>query len=278
MFIKLDHEVIDLLCCPLCKGDLTPVKGKFVCMDCATGFSEKRVMVGDHDETYTDFRIDHPSYCIPETKRRWAEIQQFYIKYSGDLAVQDNLQDYLVEIDSVREIYMQKFRMQGSILDVGGHQGRLRHYLPEARISLYVSVDPFPDVFENLQKQTNLLRAFPDLRKPCNFLAGFAENLPFKKCSFDWVHMRSVVDHFADPYWAFKEAYRVLKPQGRLMIGLSIVELQAGKEDDHAFRFSYDQLMDLLNSTGFGIEKEHWQKPPWTYVIYLSAKAVKSGQ
>jgi ubiquinone/menaquinone biosynthesis C-methylase UbiE len=90
--------------------------------------------------------------------------------------------------------------------------------------------------------------------------------------------MRSVVDHFADPYLALKEAYRVLKPNGRLMIGLSIVELPAGTEDDHAFRLSYNHLMDLLSLTGFAVEKERWQKPPWTYVIYLSARAAKTGQ
>jgi hypothetical protein len=59
---------------------------------------------------------------------------------------------------------------------------------------------------------------------------------------------------------------------------MSIIEAPAGTEDDHAFRLSYNQLRDLLSLTGFSIEKEHWQKPPWTYVIYLSARAVKPGQ
>jgi ubiquinone/menaquinone biosynthesis C-methylase UbiE len=129
---------------------------------------------------------------------------------------------------------------------------------------------------------------------------------------FDWVHMRSVVDHFADPYLAFKEAYRVLKPTGKMLIGLAIMErlaverrivshsgmLQralrkltkegigptlkaiAGKlarpirseHDDHNFRLTYQELLDLISITGFQVVKEHWQKPPQTYVIYVSIR------
>jgi hypothetical protein len=50
--------------------------------------------------------------------------------------------------------------------------------------------------------------------------------------------MRSVVDHFADPYLAFLEAYRCSRVGGRLLVGLSIVEKKheldgspAGKSD-----------------------------------------------
>ena len=34
--------------------------------------------------------------------------------------------------------------------------------------------------------------------------------------------MRSDIDHFQDPYLALKEAHRVLKPNGMLLIGASI--------------------------------------------------------
>lgn len=129
--------------------------------------------------------------------------------------------------------------------------------------------------------------------------------------------MRSVMDHFYDPYLAIKEVYRVLKPGGKILIGLSIKEgtipgqrfvvqkslgqklfekIHTGqfekigkvlllqikkrisrqnykvKKDDHLFEWSYNNLVDLLKQSNFEIEKEHWLKPPYTNVIYISAK------
>ena len=43
--------------------------------------------------------------------------------------------------------------------------------------------------------------------------------------------------------------------------------------DDHMFHGTYEDLIDLINkTTGFKVTKEHWQKPPYTMCIYLSAK------
>jgi hypothetical protein len=123
--------------------------------------------------------------------------------------------------------------------------------------------------------------------------------------------MRSVVDHFADPYLAFLEAYRCSKVGGKLLVGSAIMEKLAMLEpktasltirvaeklkrdgflalfraiskrfshlrtlgrtghhtDDHMFRLTYSNLMDLYVKTGWHIIKEHWQKHPFQYCIY----------
>jgi ubiquinone/menaquinone biosynthesis C-methylase UbiE len=228
----------------------------------------------------------------------------------------DSLHEYLNEIDSVREIYTKEFGISGKVLDVGGHQGRLRHYLDDD-VSLYVSIDPFVNVFERMDKQPKLIEAYPCLLEPCNFLCADAELLPFKSESFDWIHMRSSVDHFADPFQAFLEAFRCCKTGGNLLVGLAIVDkihehahfasdlplrfvvfnkiinkLRAEgvdglgksiwrkltKKDDHIYRFTYEQLLDLFRKTGWKIVKEHWQKPPFDFCIYASAEKVIQGQ
>jgi SAM-dependent methyltransferase len=317
MFIKLDQKVIDLLCCPLCKAGVIQSKDReyFICTSCATQYPLKAINVGNHTEQAYDFRIQRPSYSIPKMNKVWNESQKDYESFIERLSSQDRLENYLAEIDSVNEIYTQEFHIRGDVLDVGGSQGRLRHFLATPEVPLYVSIDPYLQVFDNIQDQPNLLKAYPSLSQPCNFLIGRAEELPFISNSFDWVHMRSVIDHFEDPYKALKEAYRVLRPNGNLLVGLAIIEKKkvlsfptrvrlkleregvvgllkgvisrlAGflrvqgveKKDHHIFRFTHAELKDLLSTIGFTVNKEHWQKPPFSYCIYLRASATKSNQ
>jgi SAM-dependent methyltransferase len=276
----------------------------------------REVKVGDHLEQVYDFRIQRPSCCIPDSAKVWNDAQKSCELQLATEYAKDDLDTYLAQIDSVKEIYTQEFHLRGAVLDVGGHHGALRHYLVTREVPLYVSVDPSLQAFENLHRQPNLLKAYPCLSQSCNFVAGRAEELPFISNSFDWVHMRSVVDHFEDPFKALKEAYRVLRPNGKLLIGLAIVEklgqLPAGLpfltkvrsklerhgvigllksaqwrfsgffrgqgvggKDHHQFHFTEAELRDLLSATGFVRDKEHWQKPPWNFCIYLSASANK---
>ena len=51
-------------------------------------------------------------------------------------------------------------------------------------------------------------------------LEAYAEELPFEDESFDFVLMVTVLCFLADPFRALREATRVLKPQGRLIIGM----------------------------------------------------------
>jgi hypothetical protein len=51
-----------------------------------------------------------------------------------------------------------------------------------------------------------------------------------------------------------------------------------GKRDHHIFRFTHAELKDLLSATGFTVNKEHWQKPPFSYCLYMGASANKITQ
>jgi len=308
MYTKLDNEVIDILICPVCKGNLKSVEGEFICQNCATRYANSK------KENILDLRMRYPKYCIPSGLKKWADIQDGYSLYENSMLDHDDLNTYLNEIDTVKEIYNQEFDIRGKVLDVGGHQGRLRHFLNKDSVPFYVSIDPFIEIFENLNGRPNLLKAYPSLSEPCNFIAAHAERLPFKNNSFNWVHMRSVLDHFEDPYLALKEAYRVLDNEGMLMVGMTIsggkstiknedsisaliiktknkisrdglaaflrmawvaLKLKIKGIEEHAFRLDYDNLMDLLNVSGFEIVNEHWQKPPFSMCLYLTAKKRK---
>ena len=197
-------------------------------------------------------------------------------------ALNDNLQVYLDEIDSVREIYTEVFHLYGKVLDVGGHQGRLRHYL-SFRVSEYFSIDPIPFNYHEIEAQPNLYKAYPclvgRLPYPCKFITGTAENLSmFHNNTFDWVHMRSVIDHLEDPLEAFREANRVCKHGGHMLVGLAIEEKipwslrgmvrNIIKPDLHTNRQTVESLHELYRQTGWRIEQEHWQKKPFDYCLY----------
>ncbi|MCP4606225.1 MAG: methyltransferase domain-containing protein [Proteobacteria bacterium] len=319
MFAKIDPHVIDLLCCPFCKANLNDSSDAFICSDCGLGFPIRRIQVGKDSWTrISDFRIPRPHFCIPSGQKLWLEAQKEYKSHHNRSIERDSLQDYLDEIDSVKEIYRDEFNIKGNVLDVGGHQGRLRHYLND-KVNTYISIDPFIDIFERMDERPNLIKAYNCLTEPCNFLSASAEFLPFKSRSFDWIHMRSVVDHFADPFLAFLEAFRCCKSGGRLLVGLTIKERIAHKisfsnvlnptsfaklamekiqkegylafkkgaeklletvkseifkekTDDHMFRLTYSQLLDLHAQTGWHVTKEHWQKPPFEHCIYICSR------
>lgn len=309
MFILSPNTLNTILRCPLCKTNLERTESTWNCQNCNTSFPDTRINVGTHEETTSDFRIQKRPYCYTESEKIWREEQEHYEERSRTHHNVLPIQGYLNEINGVTEIYTQEFHLQGSVLDVGGHQGRLRHFLDE-KTTLYISIDPYRQTFSNIESNTPLLGAYPELQKPCYFIIGVAEHLPFTEQSFDWVHMRSVLDHFKDPYITLKEAYRVLKPGGKILIGLAIMEKLQLKEQKktllqrmamkvqkdgisslfqtaiqkiihrishthtqhhHVFRFSHAQLKEMLQDTDFTVNHEHWQKPPTDFCLYVDA-------
>ncbi len=221
-FTKLDDTLARVICCPNCKTPCQRTPQAFVCPACHSNFRQLPVSDASHTEHVYDFRINRPAYCVPAGMSQWSKIQDHYEQYHFNNVTRDDLNIYLEQIESVRDLYTNQFHISGNVLDVGGNNGKLRHFLDDQDTPLYVSTDPFPNVFRGLHDQPNLMRAYPCLTKPCNFVASHAESLPFTNGTFDWVHMRSVLDHFEDPFIALTEAHRVLKPGGRCLIGLTV--------------------------------------------------------
>jgi len=233
MFVTLDAEAVAVLRCPLCKAHLQSRTDSFVCELCASTYGTYAIDTGSGKESIYDFRIHRPSYCCPAGWSEWDDKQDLYEDTYRDLSNVDNYDTYAREISGVATIYTEQFVIAGKVLDVGGNIGKLRHFLTDA-VSLYVSVDPYLNILSDMALRRNLLKAYPCLHKPLNFLAGCGESLPLAEGSFDWVHMRSVLDHFYDPWIVLKEARRLLKPGGRLLIGLRVAGALGSKQGDTA--------------------------------------------
>lgn len=226
-----------------------------------------------------------PNITTPDQKD-WKLCQDDYERLTDEVIKKDAEYDYLSEIDGVRAVY-EHIPIEGRCLDVGGHQGRLRYFLKPGQE--YVSCDPFLHIFKDLEKQLSLLEAYPFLRDPVNFICCDAEHLPFSTASFDVVHMRSVIDHFLNPELALAEAYRVLRKDGALVIGLYVEGGESGKlgvtellkdavkhgfetlglnkyKDYHVWHPHYPELIGLIERSGFSVDSVFWQSENICYV------------
>lgn len=181
--------------------------------------------------------------------------------------------------------------MSGRVLDVGGHAGTVRHFLPND--TAFVSVDPFIDWKRSIPPQKR--EAYPYLNQHLNFIAACAEFLPFQAGVFDWVHMRSMLDHAHSPDLALMEARRVLKPDGGLVVGLYVDGGKSGRrtldrklkeivrsvlvsigvtryKDHHTFHPTFANLKKIIVDNGFRVEDVFWQ-PQWNdTVCYITAR------
>lgn len=221
----------------------------------------------------------------------WSTGQQVYEQWEQDG------EDFKREVEAFRNqiaydrpVY-EHFPMTGDVLDVGGLVGTVREFLPAG--TRFVSVDPFIDALERTPKAKR--EAYTCLAQPLNFLGGVVEFLPLQAQTFDWVHMRSMLDHVQVPDLALMEAHRVLRPDGSLLVGMYVEGGRTGKKapvrllkdsvkemlealgidrykDFHTWHPTYANLLKLIESNGFRVFDVFWQ-PHWNdQVVYVQAK------
>jgi SAM-dependent methyltransferase len=92
---------------------------------------------------------------------------------------------------------------------------------------------------------------------------GVAEQLPFSDRRFDFVLMVTTICFVDDVIESFREAYRVLKPGGCIIVGFVDKESDLGKRYEqnrgkskfygHATFYSTSEVVDSLLKTGFEI-------------------------
>ncbi len=180
-----------------------------------------------------------------------------------------------------------KLPLEGRVLDVGGNLGAIRKYMKENQE--FCSIDPFINVYKLAAGKTNLFKYYP-MHLPLNFVVGFAEFLPFIPASFDTVNMRSCLDHFFNPELSLLEANRVLKDNGKLIIGMTVKVASAKNlketvrsvlnvftsrfKDAHMFHPSKDEIINMCKRCGFELEDEIWQSEQVWYAAFRKSKTL----
>lgn len=143
----------------------------------------------------------------------------------------------------------------GLVLDVGCDNPALSRSLfpPGVR---YVGIDP----------------GLGPRPEPC--LVGMAEFLPFRAESFDGVAFLTSLDHVLDYHAALDEAFRVLKPGGRLFLGTLIWTRRAElvRDNIHFHHFRQHEIEGALASFRIDRLTRHgWKGDDHRFGVYLVA-------
>lgn len=264
------------LVCPISKAPLMPQDGGLLSAPCGIIYCEDDFRVGlDFSQDWSEGQAEYELF-----EKRWLKMVNHPAK--------------LVDLDAETTDVYSKIEMSGDVLDVGGAYGFV---VKQAGLNphRYVSIDPINMDWSRLQAYEHI-EAHYLICKDVARVRGFAEFLPFTDASFDFVHMRSCIDHFANPKLALMEAFRVLRQGGRLVVGISLEgsykkdavglkgflkrvastshmfrrALELVRHDHHMFHPTRDTLRELIEENGFKIEQEIWQQA-YHNVIYLQA-------
>jgi SAM-dependent methyltransferase len=220
----------------------------------------------------------------------WEEGQNAYEGWEASSdGYKNKVAAYLAEIEYDAPTY-ERFKLTGSVLDVGGGLGTVREFLPAD--AKFISVDPFISAPFRIPEAK--AEAYKCLSRKLNFIAGMAEFIPFQSEVFDWVHMRSMLDHVQVPDLALLEAARVLKSGGKLLVGLTVEGGKSGRRsvvevskdvvkhglpligitkhrDFHTWHPTFPNLLKIIEDNGFFVEDSYWQ-PYWNgKVVYICA-------
>jgi len=131
------------------------------------------------------------------------------------------------------------------ILDVGCGTGETTKFL--SRFGEVTGVDTATQAVEFCKK-----RGLLDIKR------GDAEHLPFKEGSFDLVTMLDLLEHIGNDSQALKEAYRVLKSGGTLLLTVPAHPLLWSEHDialHHQRRYLKRELRAKVKRAGFKVQK-----------------------
>lgn len=149
---------------------------------------------------------------------------------------------FKTELEAIKKLWPRKPDLKS--LEIGCATGRFAHEL-----NILEGIDPAAAMCAVAEKNG------------VNVLHGFAENLPYQSQQFDVVLMNFCISYFEDAQAAFKEAFRVLKRDGILIIGFiernSLVGryYETRKEDNIFYKeanfYSCREVEELLKKAGF---------------------------
>ena len=143
-------------------------------------------------------------------------------------------------------------KSDSTVLDLGTGTGYIAFPLAKRYSDLKVSGLDIVD--ETLKR--NRIRVKEENIHNLSFTSYDGYNFPFPDCSIDTVITRYALHHFPDIEYAFKELYRILKPNGKLVISdptpnsndacRFVDKFMRMKPDGHVRFYRLEEYKDML--------------------------------
>jgi len=199
---------LQLLACPLCRGDLVAANAGLECPSCGRNWNPD-------SSGWLDFRDAAGELLGEHWSGRQTSMEGWYENLITASAQAESC--YRHDYEPLGALLGD---LRGRVLDVGGGNGIVRQYARD--VDLYVDLDPSPAWLT--ADWLAVAEAFPALRSPITFVLGVGERMPFRESRFDAVLSLFSINHCADPEAVITEIARVLRPGGRLVLVAEDVE------------------------------------------------------
>lgn len=218
LFAQNRREVksyLDILAHPEIKDEVLEIKGDNLASRNGDSFTIK--------DNVADFRFKRTDDS--EQKEKWADLNKILLNYQQYLTPYVLLNslpmyNYIGERTGLNKL------QNANVVDVGAGTGQIygTFFFHQESIN-YFLVDP------NLRLiHDQFFRLYPKLvHYPMAHILAYAENLPFKSASVDLVLSISSIDHFVDYKQFMKDAHRILKSGGQILISSHIDAVNNGK-------------------------------------------------
>jgi excisionase family DNA binding protein len=170
--------------------------------------------------------------------------------YFNEVAPQYNEQRSIVYGNALREIIFNHAKIDSKqvVADIGAGTGYLALELAK-KAGQVIAVDNSPKML-NIAKEQALKAGVANIE----FLEGLAEELSIKSKTVDLVFANMLLHHVNDPLCVLKEMYRILKPNGQVLV-TDIMEHDhtwlRQEKSDLWLGFNREELVGWLEEAGF---------------------------
>lgn len=173
---------------------------------------------------------------------------KYYLQYNHYMQKRDL--DAVPLFSCIRKM-MGQIENKRSVISLGSGTGYLLNWLADT-----LGIDLAAGLDFNLEALKVSKKKF----SKSELIAGCVQRLPLKDEKFDIALMINVIEHLKRPAEGLKEAFRILKKGGRLI--LSTVDKNSFytkiwiKDKTHFYEFAQDEILELVEKEGFVVKQK----------------------